>query len=261
MMKSIVFYLLLISNISFGLDLSPRSVYLATREACNQINKSDISKGSFTLARLKMGYFKSDKFNEILSYIKYNSFNKFRSDFDFKSAHKSVQYFQMHIEVQQALNECYPTDEVMINFFINSFANADKNGKFLGLLSLEAEFLGSTKLLSLLTKWSGVAQITLDKTFNYISLALGFSLIKGDNRSSEVETTLNERLKDQSFKANLLTSKAQRMENLSNFENQIITLQSALEKCNNLCENLERLQLEIKVLTELVSKLRLNKLD
>jgi len=256
-MKALILFIILLSQWerSFGLDLFPGSIYEATKDACLRVEQSDIAPGSFSIAKLRMGNFPSQNFNDILSYIKIKSMKKFILDLEINSPDPSVEYFIKHPEFNRALMECYPENPMLQLFFKQAISSSDKTGKLLGVMINVALFKGIGSIASLIKNMSLVSTIAFDKLNRIVTGFIGTLMLKRDSKS----TTANDMALsfDNSTEINQKISESQkdRLIQVSKKEEQIKFIENAIHECNE-CEDRVVLLEQIKIYTNHLNKLK-----
>lgn len=110
-------------------------IYVATKEACELTTWSQVSGNSFESNHLRIGHFRSQKFNELLNYVQLSSAEKAAKTLNLFARNQSVFAFTQSSGLQRALQECYPNDPRMIRFFDTSILRAEERGR-IGIIAV-----------------------------------------------------------------------------------------------------------------------------
>jgi hypothetical protein len=208
---------------SHALNLTSDGLYEATREACTKISEQSLHDGAM-FDQLQTGYFPSPAFNEVINYIRSQSFRKSLSEFNLQSRLKPTDYVAQSPGFQQALQECYPQSKLMREYFENAIYKSDRAGKIVGAATMVLFFRGSSLVLAG-QKWMAVVA----KIATWFQLGAVASVIQGDTAENESVTVFSEIHLNQ---AEEVLNKNTAEIKLS-LQAEISALNRSLEKCGN----------------------------
>lgn len=179
----------IIPCLSSAVSMSDEGIYQATKSACIKISPHDVTKGSLSLASIRLGINLSSDFKSMLSYIRSDSLEQVVSSLNVDQ-NKWIKYIINNPGFQQALSECYPDNEFMQNFFKNLVISADRTGKILGSY---LTFFSLYILRQAPEKLSAILNLS-SKAFNKWASYLGItSLLTSDTKfTSMLEKMLTE---------------------------------------------------------------------
>lgn len=168
---------------AFALDITPNGLYRATKEACSQINESDLSNLNFD--KLNAGQYPSREFTEIHTFIRSESLRASLSQMNVHTDAQVTTYILSNAEFKKALSECYPHSLRMQKFFLESIRRSDRAGKAVGVSLMVAVFKGTGRLFSLVQSWSQTAYRSLQLANYGMDALLLSSLLKQDTHQEK----------------------------------------------------------------------------
>lgn len=226
MLKLTVILSLLIGVQGYALNITPKALYKSTFEACSQVSEADLTSSAFD--KLNAGYFPSESYSQIITYLRSQSYKESLVKVNLGEATLSTQYFLKSTSFHQALRDCYPKSHKMRNFFINSISKSDRAGKILGSATWILILRGvNGAYAKLSTKWSAGLSRLLD-WLQVGSLALLMEQSTAKTIQKENQITL-EQLEE--------ANEALLNNNQDELKNSILTEIKEIEKLQLLCEN------------------------
>ncbi|MFN8846857.1 MAG: hypothetical protein ACK5W9_08410 [Bdellovibrionales bacterium] len=164
-------------------------IYSATKEACSRVAVSDLR--TTQMDKLRAGIFPSQKFNKLLVWMNRESAKKALKKFDFHTPNSLVHYTLNSTGFQLALNECYPSDLIMHNFFKQTVQRSELRGKFLAsIIFLGAASLGQSLSSLLVGAYGSISKWTLISLSSTLySINLGSSYFQNKKLRSNIDQT------------------------------------------------------------------------
>lgn len=252
-MKFWILYLLctIIVNSAKALDMSDDGIYKSIKTTCTKINASDLKKGSFKHAAIRLGYYQSDELKEMIHYLKLDTAKQVISEFNF-NINPWIEIILSSKGYNQALNECYNGSIEMNNFFKNLIISSDRIGRILGVVAVGISLYGFGKFPKILNYINSYVA----KIYEFLNKALvsilGVSLLKSD---SVKETSNNQNITGRELQQLVEQAKSQMGDKelyRQMLREQIAEVESQINKCGD-CSDSQNLTTEIEFLNSLLN--------
>ncbi len=175
--------LIFISLNASALDLSQEGLYKSTKQDCLKVSESDLHNLNFD--KLNAGYFPSQEFTAIQTFIRSDSAKEAAINFNVSQHSKVTDYVLRSDSFNLALAECYPNAPELRQFFIKSILVSDRAGKIVGITAALLLFRGFGRLFSAIELWNASAFRYLKLLQKSADVVLIDSLLTGDQTQQQ----------------------------------------------------------------------------